>query len=327
MSVKSQCFVIQPYGIKSNSEGVEINNNAVFQALKKLATIDPDFPIRITRADTENVKRENLHSHVSDLIKESDFCIVDVNGQNPNVLYELGYARGSGRKVIVLCHNKKEIPGDMEGIMYVEYTSDSIEDLPEKIYPHLSRVKGEAIKKIEDDLDKIHYLPKRNDDLIRNKLLTAKTKIDILQTNLSILNYDFLSDIVDALKNNAHLNLRILTLDPQSIFVNYRAQQLRYTEVGIFRNELISSLDNVSFTLREFANQVRIKTYDDFPAQIAFHIDNEILSCVVSSIGRSRDNCAFLIPDMKAGAHMSFVEHFDRLWNSDQAKEHEKTTE
>ncbi|MCF6256936.1 MAG: nucleotide-binding protein [Gammaproteobacteria bacterium] len=321
---RARCFIIQPYGTRETPKGVKVNNDAVYKSLKRLDGIDPSFPIRVYRADTEKFKRENLHSHVSDCIKESNFCIVDVNGQNPNVLYELGYARGSGRKVIILCRDKKEIPGDMEGVIYIEYGEKEIDELPDKVYPHLARVEGEISNTIEIGLEKIPYLPKRNDELIRQKILRAKTKIDILQTNLSILSYEFIGDIVSAMKENNTLELRVLTLDPQSIFVNYRAQQLGYTKVGIFRNELINALENVSFNLREFGSRVRIKTYDDFPAQIAFHIDNDILSCVVSAIGRSRDNCAFLLPDSIAGAQKSFVEHFNKLWNSNESREHDE---
>ncbi len=304
---RSRCFVIQPFGVKKTSNGNSLNNDLIFSQLKKLENNNPIFPLEVYRADTENIERENLHSHVSDCIKNSHFCIVDLNGRNSNVIYELGYARGLNKKVIILCHDKDEIPGDMNGAMYIEYGKNDIEDLN---------------KYFENDLEKIPYLPKRNDTLIKSKLRNAKTKITILQTNLSILNYELIDDIAHAMNSNDSLELRILTLDPESIFVNFRANQLGDTKVEIFRNDLKNSLDNINYRLRDFGSRSRIRTYDDFPAQIAFHIDNVILACVVSSTGRSRDNCAFLLPDTMLGAQKSFVEHFEKLWNGDKSKEY-----
>lgn len=320
ISKRIRCFIIQPFGTKGSSNGEKFNNDEIYKSLKELELADPTFPIEIYRADTEKIKNEDLHSHVTDCIKESDFCIADVNGQNPNVLYELGYARGIGKETIVLCQNREELPGDMDGHIYVEYNANDINDLHAKIYPHFDRVKKGLYRVFEDALEKVSYLPKRDDNLIRKKLINAKSKIDILQTNLSILSNEFIDDILKALENNVSLDIRILTLDPQSIFVNFRAHQLEYDEVGIFRDQLDNALENISYKLREYSQHVRIKTYDDFPTQIAFHIDDEILSCVVSATGRSRDNCAFLLPDTILGAKRSFLEHFEGLWNSDKSK-------
>ncbi len=324
---RARCFIIQPFGVKETPCGKKVNNNLIYKELKKLETIDPDFPIEVYRADTQKYKRENLHSHVADCIEESHFCIVDLNGGNHNVLYELGYARGLGKKTIILCRSKKEIPGDMNGVMYIEYRDDNLNDLSNKIYGHLEKIDNGVDAIIENDLDRVLYLPKRNDDLIRSKLCNASTKIDILQTNLSVLSYEFVDDIVKAMEKNDDVGLRILTLDPQSIFVNYRAHQLGYTKVGIFRDELSNALDNIAFKMESFKSRVRIKTYDDFPTQIAFHIDSEILACVVSATGRSRDNCAFLLPDSMLGAHKSFVEHFENLWHGKTSRDHDDASD
>ncbi len=134
---------------------------------------------------------------------------------------------------------------------------------------------------------------------------------------------DFIDDIAKALDSNEHLELRILTLDPQSVFVNYRAGQLEDTEISIFRIELQNALDAVYYRLKRYGKRVNIKIYDDFPSQIAFFFDLEILSCVVSAMGRSRDNCAFLLSSAMPGAQRSFVDHFSLLWShrSDSYKE------
>jgi hypothetical protein len=321
-SFRARCFVIQPFGVKKNgSTGESVDNDMVYSALQKLESIDPTFPVLIFRGDNRPVERDNLNSHLYDCFEEANFCIADVTGQNPNVCYEIGYAHAKGLKVIIICQNRKDVPSDLEGALVVPYKSANLSILANDIRNHFGRVKDEVTNKIkrkkEEKLAKIPYLSTRDDHLIRQKILSAETHIDILQTNLSVLQQDFIDDLVRALEQEENLRLRILTLDPQSVFVNYRAKQLDETEVRIFRTELQGALDAVYFRLRGFKSRVQIKTYDDFPSQIAFFFDQEILACVVSATGRSRDNCAFLLPSTFPGAKRSFTDHFSHLWSSE----------
>jgi hypothetical protein len=322
-SFRTRCFVIQPFGVKKNgSTGESVNNDVVYNALKQLERIDPTFPVSIFRGDNRPVKSENIDSHLLDCFEEAHFCVADVTGQNPNVFYEIGHARAKGLKVIIICQDRKDIPSDLEGALVVQYTLENLSMLADDISRnHFGRVKDEVsnrIKRIkEEKITRIPYLSTRDDQLIRQKILSSKTHIDILQTNLSVLQNDFIDDLVKVMEQEVNLRLRILTLDPQSVFVNYRAKQLDETDVRIFRTELQGALDAIYFRLRGFKGRVQIKTYDDFPSQIAFFFDQEILACVVSATGRSRDNCAFLLPSTFPGAKRSFTDHFSHLWSSE----------
>ncbi len=316
-SFRARCFVIQPFGKKStdNKDAPTVDNDKVFEMLKTLERIQPNFRLEVYRGDTEEVKRENLHSHVSDCIKTSHFCIADLTGQNPNVLYEAGVARGYGRKVIIICQDKSDIPSDLEGSIFVVYTPGRLGNLPSDIQQHFARVQ-EIIEEFKEhgELGSVRYLPNRKNDLIKSKIAKAKNRIDILQTNLCVLAKGFKDDVKSTLDKTEGLKVRILTLDPQSIFVNHRAQQLDL-DIKEFRQELEDSLDNVKEYFSNYGDRVRIKIYDDFPVQITFCFDQEIISCVVSSTGKSRDNCAFIVPDNMPGAQGSFFEHFGRLWS------------
>ncbi|HEB93357.1 MAG TPA: hypothetical protein ENI94_07795, partial [Gammaproteobacteria bacterium] len=304
-SFRARCFVIQPFGKKptDNKNSPTVDNDRVFEGLKTLERIQPSFRLEIYRGDTEKVRRENLHSHVSDCIKTSHFCIADLTGQNPNVLYETGVARGYGKKVIIICQNKKDIPSDLEGSIFVEYTPENIDSLPSDVQPHFGRVR-KIIEEAKEhgDLGRVRYLPNRKEGLIKSKIAKAENKIDILQTNLCVLDTGFKDDVKKALDKNESLQVRILTLDPQSIFVNHRGHQLDL-DIKDFRQELGDAIDNVKKYYSGYEDRVRIKIYDDFPVQITFCFDQEIISCVVSSTGKSRDNCAFIVPENMPGAH------------------------
>jgi len=316
-SFRARCFVIQPFGHKStdNKDAPTVDNDKVFETLKTLEHIQPNLRLEVYRGDTQEVKRENLHSHVSDCIKTSHFCIADLTGQNPNVLYETGVARGYGRKVIIICQDKRDIPSDLEGSVFVEYTMGSLGYLPSDIQQHFGRAQ-EFIEEFKEhgELGSVKYMPDRKEGLIKSKIAKAKNRIDILQTNLCVLDKGFKGDIKNSLDKTESLKVRILTLDPQSTFVNHRAQQLDL-DVKDFRQELENALDNVKTYFSSYGDRVRIRIYDDFPVQITFGFDQEIISCVVSSTGKSRDNCAFIVPENMPGAHGSFSEHFGRLWS------------
>lgn len=311
-----RCFIIMPFGLKDLANGRGKHNfDNVFNSLNKLQSIDPRYEIEIFRADAEEVERENLATHVHGCIDSADFCIADITGHNPNVMYEIGFARGKDLKVIVICDDKEVIPTDLRGIVYVKYNTDNLGILASSIKQHFPRISGKSKQK-DTSLPVVQYLARRNDILIRKKIRESRLRIEILQTNLSILQRDFIDDIILALETHENLKVRILTLDPQSVFVNYRANQLEDTEVKIFRSELLNALEVTASKLRKFGNRVTIKIYDDFPSQIAFFFDGEMLACVVSAIGRSRDNCAFLVPSDMPNAQESFGHHFSHLWSN-----------
>ncbi len=188
-NVRSRCFVIQPFGVREiENTGSYIDNDLVYNTLKKLERSDPKFPIELFRGDTLPLGDENLKLHVVAGIANSDFCIADLTGQNPNVLYEVGYAEGQDMQVIIICQNQDDVPTDLKGRMIVKYDASNIDNLANDVQQHLNRVKKSVFDRIKEregnSLPTIPYLSKRNDELIREKISSSKTRIDILQTNL-----------------------------------------------------------------------------------------------------------------------------------------------
>jgi len=317
--IKARCFVIQPFGKRTLPSGKVVDNNEIYSVLKRLEHTHPNFPIQIYRADTENIKDSELHQHVVKCILESDFCIADFSGRNVNVVYETGIAKGLGKKVIVICQDRSnDIPTDLKGWLVEEYSSDNVEKLLSSIGKYFQGIKDLlACKPAQETGIKIPYFCRRDDKYICNAIKSAKIKIDILQTNLSTIASKYLEFIQESLDLNPELELRILTLDPDSIFVNFRGQQLGHHRRGAsnYRKELVNSLKSAKRALKSFGDRARIKVYDDFPTQITFFFDNDILVSVVSATGKSRYNCSFLVNSSLPGAQKSFIEHFDYLWN------------
>jgi hypothetical protein len=62
-----------------------------------------------------------ITTRILDGIKESDFVIADVSEKSPNVFYEIGYARGIHRPVIITAIHGTELPFDIKDLPVIFY--------------------------------------------------------------------------------------------------------------------------------------------------------------------------------------------------------------
>jgi hypothetical protein len=70
---------------------------------------------------------ENIRSE----IERADLVLVDITGNNPNIMYELGFAHGLKKKVAVLVDARAtaEQPTDLAGFSYLPYETTDQEKL------------------------------------------------------------------------------------------------------------------------------------------------------------------------------------------------------
>jgi hypothetical protein len=55
-------------------------------------------------------------------IEQADFVIADLSSNNPNVMYEVGYAHGLGKLVLpIVSSETKQVPVDLTGYHYLVY--------------------------------------------------------------------------------------------------------------------------------------------------------------------------------------------------------------
>ena len=54
-------------------------------------------------------------------IKQSDFVIADVSEMSPNVFYEIGYAKGLNRQVIISAKKGSDLPFDIKDLPVIFY--------------------------------------------------------------------------------------------------------------------------------------------------------------------------------------------------------------
>ena len=74
-------------------------------------------------------------------IEQSDFCVADITGNNPNVMWEIGYARALEKDVVALRQHTEDIPFDIRTERFFTY---SLSDLNAAKAPIAKAVKNLA---------------------------------------------------------------------------------------------------------------------------------------------------------------------------------------
>lgn len=82
-------------------------------------------------ADDRNAPADRIMEKIYRYIRQSAFVITDVTEPRPNVFYELGFAKGLGKKVIVTAKKGTPLPFDIHDVPVLFW--DSLEDLKTKV--------------------------------------------------------------------------------------------------------------------------------------------------------------------------------------------------
>lgn len=147
-SIKENDFIDLPFFSKLgiDYQGIILDPKFVFvltpyireeeQTYKIIKNVCMDVGLKCSRGD-EVFRDNNILSHIVSEILKSKIVIVNINGRNPNVFYELGICHTIGKKVILISENKDNIPFDIINKNIVFYKDD--EELA-------SRLKNELLK-------------------------------------------------------------------------------------------------------------------------------------------------------------------------------------
>lgn len=106
MAKKFRCFVIMPYSEASDA----LYTAAIIPALRSL-----ERNVLPLRPDSIGSVAITLQAHVEQAITSADFCIAEISKLSPNMAYEVGYASGVGKPVILIANsdNLKTVPLDL----------------------------------------------------------------------------------------------------------------------------------------------------------------------------------------------------------------------
>lgn len=129
-----KCFVIMPF---------QSSFDAVFATVKDAASHT------ISEAGFECYWLKDVHAAgriTDDIIKglsDAAFCVSDVSGHNPNVMWETGYAMALGKPTILIGQDIASLPFDLASHRVLAYSMEALDEL-----------KPRLIKSIRDTLAK-----------------------------------------------------------------------------------------------------------------------------------------------------------------------------
>jgi len=310
------CFVIIPFDKEFQSVW-----DAIQEVAANLASEGKD--VGVHRA-SENKKADFLTHNVFTNIDDCNIAIIDTTGQNKNVIFEFGYAIAKNKYIIPITQDDiSEMAGDYRGYIYLKYDKTNLPMFKLQLRQRIIEERRDIAKDIKN-LELSKKVVAEQDhfpvDCIRNRRYAnlndafenAKSDIKIIQTNMTTVVSSYMESMLKALEKQPYLELNFLALDPESYFAAVRAEQIG-KDVSEFRDELHSALYALHKTFRAFPN-VEIRTYDDFPTQICFIVDDTIYNCVVSKYQQSRNNVLFKLDSSYPAIHTSFILHFTSVW-------------
>jgi hypothetical protein len=79
---------------------------------------------------------------ITNAIKNADFIIADITSENPNVIYELGYAHALNKPTILLVERDKtrNMPSDLAGYQYLFYERGTLLPLADRLKRYIEMV-------------------------------------------------------------------------------------------------------------------------------------------------------------------------------------------
>lgn len=123
---KPSVFVIMPFDDKLKN----VYKIAIKQACAKAGA----KPIRI---DEQRFDR-SIINRILENIREADAIIAETTGNNPNVMFETGYADACNKKLILITQGKAEdIPFDLRDYKHIIYNPIDLTYLIDELIPLL----------------------------------------------------------------------------------------------------------------------------------------------------------------------------------------------
>lgn len=319
-------MVIMPY--------VESWSERVWDALHNIEQKDTTRSIQVTRVDTRHIQADSLAEQIQETISLADVVIADLTNVNPNVHIEIGFLLALRKPILFITQDRKWVTTHLQGRIIDEYNAndaDSLDKLTNVMFFRIrdklevirARQESERVRISKQDVYDVECYSYRAAVGLERYFREARNRVDVLTTNLSFLfeehdiqtgrtYFDELKAALD--RDKSKLKVRLLTLDPESDFAAKRGKQLGFSP-AVFRDMLRQALSDTRRIADSYPiNRFELRTYEDFPNQITYRVDNWIFNCVVAQPTQSRNHLTFKLDRQNLGVDNSFINHFQNVW-------------
>ncbi len=305
-------------------------SDKVWRSLEGIAKRDVSGKVDIVRVDMTTTSEGWLTKHIEDVNRKTGAVIADITTCNPNVLIEVGLALATQTPLFLISQEPDKVPTHLIGRI-IEFYNISDNDSLQRLQVNLHLRLQETLRCIEERRADVYsqrqYMVEcfssRPEVHLEKYFSAAQNRIDILTTNLAFLHEaygdteeTYFQQIQRGLgREKSKLKIRILSLDPESDFAAKRGRQLGFAP-RVFRDNLRDALSKTRRVAQDYDRaRFEVRTYDDFPNQIMYRIDDDIFHCVVAQPTQSRNHLTFRLDRRHKGVETSFTEHFQYIWS------------
>ncbi|MAD90339.1 MAG: hypothetical protein CMK64_11590 [Pseudoalteromonas sp.] len=314
------CFVIMPFSNPYNDYYTKIIKPTI-----------EEQGFKVQRAD-EIFSNGSIIEDVYSKIIDADLIIADVSGKNPNVNYELGVAHALKKRVIIISRNLDDIPFDYKHIRTIIYNHENYDwveklktSLVETILPTmLSDYSGIKIESLDNfyknfSPEGMHGFKRvfksrqemnlRLDELWRKE----SNQLDIIAFGLKSFRDSQHESIVEKIQKG--LKLRILTIDPKSLFLKQREK-----DESLIEGSIAKTIEDLSKWSKSINNSmcndsVTLKFYNTLPLDFYWRQDSSIfIGPYLYGIGSQQTVSYELDLNSQVGAF--YQNYYERIFNN-----------
>lgn len=287
---------------------------AVYNAIKQSNNfMRQRIEVEFVRADSSSLMptpEENVTQHIA----LCDFAVADLSNVNPNVVYEVGYASAIGKPVILMSTRDAMLPSNLRGRHFLMYDPGNLESLTAQLPSFFLAAISAALEVPKKDSFVASGYTSIDSAHLPIVIREARNCIDILAPTLQgLVSTDISFEISHAIRRSPGLKLRILVLDPESSFVNFRAQALGRLAYD-YRNELRHALASAMKIFTEIGQSCEVRLYDEMPYYHLYRVDENLFLSPLNPFGMSREGLTFRLKTNDPGAQSVLVAGFDYLW-------------
>ena len=161
----------------------------------------------------EQIFNDAIVNRIYEQIRKTDLVIAELSEPNPNVYYELGFARALGKKIVLLTESSARIPYDLQAYKHLVYDDrlTLLEKLPQFLagcYKDNSPF-NEVLLTFESSADAQNQ--------IAQYMCASQRTIHFLGNNFHIVLNDRRALLLDAMKRGVKISFVVPPLDGSSI--------------------------------------------------------------------------------------------------------------
>jgi len=126
------CLVLLPEG-----------NFGVLAAIRQAIMISGMRWVHLDSEGDYGTLVSDIAAQIPRTIESADAVIADITGNDPNIMYQLGFAHALKKPVLpIIQKDKGSIPSNLQGYLFLAYDSDNSEELVTPVVRWLKRWAG-----------------------------------------------------------------------------------------------------------------------------------------------------------------------------------------